>query len=65
MPNTIIVIEPSNKTNKKYTATVNGTKHIDFGAKGYSDFTQTKNIDKTNAYIARHSKSGENWKNQG
>jgi hypothetical protein len=49
MPNTIITIEPSKKTDKKYTASVNGTKHIDFGAKGYEDYTTHKDKERSSS----------------
>jgi hypothetical protein len=33
---------------------------VHFGAKGYSDFTTTKDEDKKKAYLARH-KANEDW----
>ena len=55
-----VVINKSNKKDKKYDATIDGKKAISFGAKGYSDFTLSKDKDKKDAYIARHKKN-ENW----
>ena len=62
MPNTII-IEKSNKPDKKFVATVNN-KHIYFGAKGYEDYTIHKNKDRKEKYLARHSKR-EDYTKQG
>ena len=48
-----IVITPSPNYKKKYRVNIQG-KNIDFGAKGYSDYTINKSDAKKNAYIARH-----------
>ena len=56
------IIKKSDKKHKKYDATINGKKTISFGAKGYTDFTLTKDKDKKDAYIARHKKN-EDWSN--
>ena len=46
----------------KYTAIfADPKKTTHFGAIGYDDFTQTKDINKREAYLARH-KTRENWK---
>ena len=55
-----VIIKKSSKKGKKYDATIDGKKTISFGAKGYSDFTLSKDKDKKDAYIARHKKN-ENW----
>jgi len=53
---------------KKYKVTVikpNGTKKtIQFGAKGYSDFTKHKDSDRKKRYENRH-RSRENWTKSG
>ncbi len=54
-----IVIQKSHNSNKKYDAIINGSKTISFGASGYQDFTTTKNDQKRQNYIKRH--SNEDW----
>ena len=49
-----IVISPSTKNNKKYDARIDGSKTVNFGQKMASDFTNHKNPDGKEAYIARH-----------
>lgn len=47
--------------NKKYRVT--GTNwYVDFGARGYSDYTKHKDPVRKQRYITRH-KSRENWSN--
>ena len=36
--------------------------HVDFGAKGYDDYTMHKDFDRMTLYVARH-RSRENWSN--
>jgi hypothetical protein len=55
-----VKIEKSDKPNKKYKATINGSKTVHFGATGYSDHLQHKDDKRKSAYIARH-KARENW----
>ena len=55
-----IQISPSEKTNKKFKAVIDGSRTIHFGAKGASDFTQHKNEECKQMYINRHRKN-ENW----
>ena len=55
-----IIIKPSNKSDKKYMAIIDDKKTIHFGAKGASDFTINKDIERKQRYIARHKKN-ENW----
>ena len=45
----------SRNKNKKYYVVYNG-RVINFGQKGYSDYTQHKDENRRKAYIARHSK---------
>jgi len=54
-----IVITPSDKTFKKFTATINDTKNnnkktVHFGDNRYQDFTQTKNEARKKSYLSRH-----------
>ena len=57
-----IVISPSNKTDKKYEARIDGKKSIQFGQAGASDFTQHKDLLRKERYIDRHSQN-EDWDN--
>jgi hypothetical protein len=57
------VLTRSPREEKKWRIT-NGTKHIDFGAEGYSDFTMMKNEKRKEAYISRHA-SREDWNKSG
>ena len=55
-----IVITPSDKTFKKFTALINDTKNnnkkIHFGDNRYQDFTKHKDTERKKAYLARHKK---------
>lgn len=57
----MIFLRKSYRKDKKYMVTINN-KTIHFGATGYSDFTEHKNIERKKRYISRHS-ANENWKN--
>lgn len=55
----------SNQTGKKYKAVfTDGTKHktIHFGASGYEDLTQHKDLERKKKYLQRH-RSNESWNN--
>lgn len=63
---------PSDKPDKKYFIITNDNKKVYFGQAGYNDYTiyykkYGKDIadKKKKAYIARHSKMGENWGKSG
>ena len=59
-----IVITPSDKTFKKFTATINDTKNnnkkIHFGDNRYQDFTKHKDPERKKAYLSRHKKDNFN-----
>ncbi len=60
-----IVITPSDKTNKKFTALIddkknNNKKSIHFGDSRYSDYTLHKDTERKKAYLARHKKDNFN-----
>jgi len=42
-----VIITPSNKTNKKYTAVTDNKKTIHFGDSRYEDFTKHKDPERT------------------
>jgi hypothetical protein len=57
----LVDIKPSTKADKKFMAefynkTEDKTKTIHFGAKGYSDFTLSKNAEQAELYRKRHAK---------
>lgn len=59
----LIDIKPSPNKEKKFRATFyknNDYIHIDFGAKGYEDYTIHKDPERKKRYIERHKKN-ENW----
>ena len=49
-----IIIKKSNSPNKKFTAIINDTKKIHFGAKLYEDYTHHKDDKRKKAYLSRH-----------
>jgi len=57
-------LEKSKLKSKKWTIITPSGKKINFGAKGYSDYTIHKDSDRKERYISRH-KSQENWKKSG
>jgi len=59
----IIILEKSRASGKKYSAIV-GNKTVNFGAKGYSDYTIHKDRERMKRYENRH-RSRENWSKSG
>ena len=57
---TEIIITKSKKSDKKYSALIDGKKTIHFGSAGMSDFTKHKDEERKQRYINRHKKN-ENW----
>ena len=47
---------------KKFRVIFQDGTHVDFGAKGYSDYTIHKDPERKSKYILRHKKT-ENWTN--
>jgi hypothetical protein len=58
------ILSPSIKRNKKWQIELPNGHIIHFGAKGYSDYTIHKDLERKEAYIKRHSKN-ENWDDLG
>lgn len=56
-------LQPSKLATKKYTI-ITPKKKINFGAKGYSDYTKHKDPARKKRYLDRH-KTRENWKKSG
>ena len=56
-----ILLQKSPKTAKKYRVTfLNNGKHVDFGQKGYEDYTMHKDRARMLRYLQRH-RSKEQW----
>jgi len=49
-----ILLRKSPKSNKKYRVTLPSGSHVDFGGKGYSDYTIHKNPLRMRLYVQRH-----------
>ena len=49
-----VIITPSIKNDKKFTALINDKKTIHFGAKLYEDYTIHKDDKRKKAYLSRH-----------
>ena len=57
----MIEVAKSTAKGKKYTATLPDGKKVNFGAKGYQDFTQHGDKARRKNYLARHGAGGQNW----
>ena len=60
---TKIILQKSKSPDKKFMVTID-SKTVNFGAKGYSDYTKHRNKSRMHRYENRH-KSRENWKKSG
>ena len=58
-----ILLQKSRSRDKKFMVTID-SKTVNFGAKGYSDYTKHRNKSRMRRYENRH-KSRENWKKSG
>ena len=56
----LVSIKPSTRSDKKLMAEFDDGTVTHFGAKGYTDFTQTGDESKKAAYLKRH-RVNENW----
>jgi hypothetical protein len=61
---TVVYLKPSFKKEKKYMVLVDG-KTIHFGARGMSDFTKHKDVERMKRYSERHKRGGETWNKSG
>lgn len=50
---------------KKFRVVFESGGHVDFGGKGYSDFTIHKDPSRMKRYLARHGRMGETWSKNG
>jgi hypothetical protein len=51
----------SPKPEKKWRVVFEDGKHVDFGQKGYSDYTIHKDPARMKRYLTRHNGMGESW----
>jgi len=59
-----MIVKPyTGSAEKRYTATFKDGKIVHFGQRGGSTYIDHSDKEKRAAYIARHSKNGENWSN--
>jgi hypothetical protein len=49
-----VKLKKSSRFNKKFSVTFENGKMVDFGAKGYSDYTKHKNPERMRLYVSRH-----------
>jgi len=54
-------LTPSPKKEKKFRAIFRNGRHVDFGQKGYSDYTLHKDAVRMKRYLNRHRGMGETW----
>lgn len=62
-----VVLTKSPRAQKKWRVTFpsDGGSHVDFGARGYSDFTIHKDPRRMRRYVERHARGGETWTKDG
>jgi hypothetical protein len=60
----LIVLKKSPREDKKFRVTFEDKKTVDFGGKGYSDYTIHNDNERRNKYLKRHKKR-ENWSKKG
>lgn len=56
-----VVLKKSPKPQKKWRVLFENGKHVDFGQRGYSDFTIHRDSLRMKRYVQRHSGMGETW----
>lgn len=60
-----VTLIKSPKREKKWRILFENGKHVDFGQKGYSDYTKHKNPSRMHLYLERHRHMGETWTAKG
>jgi len=58
-----VTLSRANDGKHKFVVTI-GDRKVKFGAKGYSDFTVHKDVERKKRYIVRH-RARENWSRSG
>jgi len=56
-----VVLKKSPKVEKKWRVTFGDGSPVDFGQKGYSDFTIHRDPERMKRYLVRHSGMGDTW----
>lgn len=59
-----VLLRKSPKKDKKWRVTFENGDRVDFGGKGYSDFTRHKDTQRMLRYLQRH-RTRENWSVKG
>ena len=60
-----VILRKSPNPKKKYRVTFPDGKSVDFGGKGYSDYTIHGDPQRMKRYLARHGRMGEEWSKKG
>ena len=60
-----VSLRKSPKPTKKYRVTFPDGKFVDFGGRGYSDYTIHKDPERMKRYLTRHGGMGETWTKNG
>ena len=60
-----VLLQKSPKKDKKFRVTLEDGKKVDFGGKGYSDFTIHKDPERMKRYLSRHGRGNETWTKDG
>ena len=60
-----VTLSRSPRREKKWRVTFEDGKHVDFGARGMSDYTLHGDPNRMKLYLKRHAKSGETWTKKG
>ena len=61
---TTVLLTKSPHSEKKFRVVLENGRSVNFGAKGYQDFTQHGDPDRMRLYVIRH-RARENWKRSG
>jgi hypothetical protein len=59
-----MLLKKSPISHKKFRVVFDDGSHVDFGARGYQDFTQHRDPNRMRLYVIRH-RSRENWTRSG
>ncbi len=60
-----VILKKSPNPKKKFRVMFGSGGHVDFGGKGYSDYTIHKDPSRMKRYLARHGRMGETWTKNG
>lgn len=60
-----VILRKSPRFTKKYRVTFPDGRFVDFGGRGYSDYTIHRDPERMKRYLARHGRMGETWSKKG